>query len=95
MFCVRRQISMSFLPVSFGRPTVEYSLLRSALEVRGPVGNYFSRPTFPVNLHQGLYLYVFGKPRVDDTLPGAIGPIGLRPALFITDILSFLSSFFN
>ena len=44
-----------------------------------------------MNLHQGLYLYVLDKPRVDYTLAqgplrrgaqlGAIGPIGLRLAL--------------
>ena len=40
---------------------------------------------FPVNLHQGLYLYVLEKPRVDYTLAligaGTIGSIVLRPAL--------------
>ena len=53
--------------------------------MRGPIGNNFSRPRFPVNLHQGLYLYVLDKLRVDYTQRwtqlGAIGPMGLRPAL--------------
>ena len=30
--------------------------------MRGPIGNNFSRPKFPVNLRQGLYLYVLDKP---------------------------------
>ena len=60
-------------------------------EVRGLIGNKFGRPRFSVNLHQGLYLYVLDKARVDYTLArgplrrgaqlGALGPIGLRPAL--------------
>ena len=41
---------------------VDYTL------ARGPIGNSFSWPGFPVNLHQGLYLYVLDKPRVDYTL---------------------------
>ena len=44
------------------------------MEERDLIGNNFSRPRFPVNLHQGLYLYVLDKPRVDYTL--AWGPIG-------------------
>ena len=44
--------------------------------MRGPIGNNFSRPRFPVNLHQGLYLYVLDKPRVDYTL--ARGPTGIN-----------------
>ena len=42
--------------------------------VRGPIGNNISRPRFPVNLHQGLYLHVLDKLIVDYTL--ARGPIG-------------------
>ena len=34
----------------------------------GAIGNKFCRPRFPVNLYQGLYLYVLDKPRVDYTL---------------------------
>ena len=65
--------------------------------MRDPIGNNFSRPRFPINLHQGLYLYVLDKPRVDyilarDTLRRgaqleAIGPIGLRPALLVVSLL--------
>ena len=60
---------------------------------RAQFGNNFIWPRFPVNLHQGLYLYVLYKPRVCYTLAqgplrrgaqlGAIGPIGLRPALIV------------
>ena len=59
--------------------------------MQGPIGSNFSRPRFPVNLHQGLYLYVLDKPKLNYTLPrgplkrgtqlGAIGPIDLRPVL--------------
>ena len=59
-------------------------------EVQGPIGNKFSQPRFPVNLHQGLYLYVPDKTRVDYTLAQGplrcaahLGAIGLRPALEI------------
>ena len=67
------------------KPRVDYTL------ARGPVGTNFSQPRFPVNLHQGLYLCVLDKPKVDYTIArgplrrgaqlGAIGPIGLKPAL--------------
>ena len=44
-----------------------------ALEGAGPKWEQFqSAQFFPVNLHQGLYLYIFDKPRVDYTL--ARGP---------------------
>ena len=62
-------------------------------EVRGPIGNNFSLPRFPVSLHQGPFFYVLDKPRYDYTLArapirrgtqlGAIGPTGLRPALYV------------
>ena len=48
-------------------------MLGRPYEMRGPIGNNFSRPRFPVNMHQGLYLYVLDKPRVDYTL--ARGPL--------------------
>ena len=38
---------------------------------RGPIGNSFIRCSFPDNLHQGLYMYVLDKPRVDYTLARA------------------------
>ena len=43
----------------------------------GPIRNNYSRPRFPVNLHQGMYLYVVDKPRVDYTLTR--GPLGTGP----------------
>ena len=74
----------------------------------GPIGNNFSRPRFPVNLHQGIsiYLYVLDKPRVDPLRRGAqlgaISPIGLRPALYTRYIAAnrkertgFLSRYLN
>ena len=58
--------------------------------MRGQIGNNFSRPRFPVNLHQGLYLYVLDKPRVDYTLArgplkrGAqLGTISVGPGLYL------------
>ena len=41
--------------------------------MRGPISNNVIGPRFPVNLHQGLYLYVLDNPRADYTL--ARGPI--------------------
>ena len=43
----------------------------------GHIENNFSRPRFPVNLHQGLYLYVLDKPRVD--YPLTRGPLRRGP----------------
>ena len=57
---------------------ITYNLFRGpALGGVGPIGNNFSWPWFPVNLHQGLYLYVLDKPRVDYTL--VWGPLGVGP----------------
>ena len=41
-----------------------------ALEAWDQIRNNFSRPRFPVNLHQCLYLYVLDKPRVEHSNVG-------------------------
>ena len=87
------------LQINTGLDSVSLSIIMCvciegrALGVVGPIRNNFSRPRLPVNLHQGLYLYVLDKLRVDYTLAqgplrcgaqlGAIGPIGLRSALYV------------
>ena len=53
------------------------------LEVRGPIGNNFSQPRFPVNLHQGLYLYVLDKPIVGGPLAYLLNKINKYTAYLV------------